>query len=196
MKAAYLETIELIERLHQLFLKTIEIQLRALGMHDINSVQSLILYTIGDAEMTAADLDSRGSYFGWNVLYNVKKMIKSGYLVQESSIHNRRLIHFRLSEKGKTLDGELDKMYARHISMLNEFSLSPEDLQTVSAALKQLERSWTRSDPPQRHMVPGKAALRGAGTGCTRRSSLSTAPRAAIRGPTKCGSFFTPAPTG
>src|SRR6185369_15545972 len=100
MKAEYLETIGLIERLHRHFLEIVKLELDGLGIHDINNVQGLILYNIGDAEMTVGELTLRGCYLGSNVSYNVKKMVENGYLVQERSVHDRRSIHVKLTDKG------------------------------------------------------------------------------------------------
>jgi DNA-binding MarR family transcriptional regulator len=159
MKSNYLETIELIERLHRLFLEIVKLELDGLGVHDINSVQSLFLHNIGDAEMTVGDLTARGCYLGSNASYNVKKMVENDYLVHERSTHDRRLMHVRLTEKGRKLDDEVNNMHARHIGMLNETSLSPEDLQMAGVALKQLERFWTRtSGRAKRHMAYTQAA--------------------------------------
>jgi DNA-binding MarR family transcriptional regulator len=159
MKAEYLETIGLIERLHRHFLEIVKLELDGLGVHDINNVQGLILYNIGDAEMTVGELTLRGCYLGSNVSYNVKKMVENDYLVQERSEHDRRTIHVRLSEKGKKLRDELSKMHERHLVMLKETSLKPEDLQAADVALKRLERFWTRaSDLVQRRMAFTPAA--------------------------------------
>ena len=159
MKAEYLETIGLIERLHRHFLEIVKLELDGLGVHDINNVQGLILYNIGDAEMTVGELTLRGCYLGSNVSYNVKKMVENDYLVQERSAHDRRSIHVRLSEKGKKLRDELSNMHERHLVMLKETSLKPEDLQIAGVALKRLERFWTRaSDLVQRRMAYTPAA--------------------------------------
>ncbi len=159
MKAEYLETIGLIERLHRHFLEIVKLELDGLGIHDINNVQGLILYNIGDAEMTVGELTLRGCYLGSNVSYNVKKMVENDYLVQERSAHDRRSIHVRLSEKGKKLRDELSKMHERHLVMLKETSLKPEDLQAADVALKRLERFWTRaSDLVQRRIAFTPAA--------------------------------------
>ena len=92
MKTAYLETISLIERLHRHFLEIVKLELDGMGIHDINNVQGLMLFNIGDAEMTVGELTWRGCYLGSNVSYNVKKMVENGYLVQERSADDRRLI--------------------------------------------------------------------------------------------------------
>ena len=103
MNNAYLEVISLIERLHRNFLEVVKLELEGLGIHDINNVQGMMLYNIGDAEMTVGELTLRGCYLGSNVSYNVKKMVENGYLVQERSLHDRRSIRVRLTEKGTTL---------------------------------------------------------------------------------------------
>src|SRR5258708_10611106 len=127
MKDAYLNTIALIERLHRQFLEVVRTELDSLGVQDINNVQALILFNIGGAELTVGELTLRGCYLGSNVSYNVKKMVENGYLIQERSAHDRRSIHVRLSEKGKKLRDELSNMHERHLVMLNETSLKPED---------------------------------------------------------------------
>jgi DNA-binding MarR family transcriptional regulator len=151
MKAAYLETIGLIERLHRHFLEIVKLELDGLGIHDINNIQGLILFNIGDAEMTVGELTLRGCYLGSNVSYNVKKMVENDYLVQERSEHDRRSIHVRLSEKGRGLRDKLSTMHERHIGMLAQTQLKEEDLVQAGTALKRLERFWTRaSDLAQR----------------------------------------------
>ena len=97
MNNGYLEVISLVERLHRHFLEVVKLELDGLGIHDINNVQGLMLFNIGDAEMTVGELTLRGCYLGSNVSYNVKKMVENGFLVQPIS---RRLpIPTDLSQK-------------------------------------------------------------------------------------------------
>src|SRR6266704_4941638 len=138
MKAEYLETIGLIERLHRHFLEIVKLELDGLGIHDINNVQGLILYNIGDAEMTVGELTLRGCYLGSNVSYNVKKMVENEYLVQERSAHDRRSIHVRLTEKGRALRDRLSGMHQRHVEMLSQTTITEADLQTVVTTLRRL----------------------------------------------------------
>src|ERR1700732_620593 len=153
MTVGYLEVISLIERLHRQLLEVVKLELDGTGIHDINNVQAMILFNIGDAERTVGELTLRGCYLGSNVSYNVKKMVENDYLVQERSAHDRRSIHVRLSEKGKKLRDEMSNMHERHLVMLKETSLKPEDLQSAGVALKRLERFWTRaSDLVQRRI--------------------------------------------
>ena len=152
----YLEVISLVERLHRHFLEVVKLELDGLGIHDINNVQGLMLFNIGDAEMTVGELTLRGCYLGSNVSYNVKKMVENGYLVQERSVHDRRSIHVKLTDKGRALRDQLSGMHRRHIEMLSQTAIGEDDLQNVIVTLKRLERFWIRaSDLVQR---PGQFA--------------------------------------
>jgi DNA-binding MarR family transcriptional regulator len=156
MTNGYLEVISLVERLHRHFLEVVKLELDGLQVHDINNVQGLMLFNIGDAEMTVGELTLRGCYLGSNVSYNVKKMVENGYLVQERSVHDRRSIHVKLTDKGRALRDQLSDMHRRHIEMLSQTAVTDEDLQAVIVTLKRLERFWIRaSDLVQR---PGQFA--------------------------------------
>ena len=145
MNNEYLEVISLVERLHCHFLEVIKLELEGLGIHDINNVQGMMLFNIGDAEMTVGELTLRGCYLGSNVSYNVKKMVENGYLAQHRSPHDRRSIHVRLTEKGIKLRDRLTEMHQRHAGMLPQGGLNVEDLQAASATLRRLERFWIRT---------------------------------------------------
>ncbi|HAN62609.1 MAG TPA: MarR family transcriptional regulator, partial [Rhizobiales bacterium] len=67
LKGRYLVSLKLVERLHRLLLDVIKDEFERLGRVDVNSVQALLLYNIGDAELTAGELTSRGYYLGSNV---------------------------------------------------------------------------------------------------------------------------------
>jgi DNA-binding MarR family transcriptional regulator len=151
---AYLEAISLIERLHRHFLELVKLELEGLGIHDINNIQGMMLFNIGDAEMTVGELTLRGCYLGSNVSYNVKKMVENNYLVQERSLHDRRSIHVRLTEKGFKLRDGLSAMHRRHSEMLAQAVIGIGDLDAVCVTLRRLERFWIRAGdmvqrPPQ-----------------------------------------------
>ena len=99
MKDVYFETIRLIERLHLQFLEVVKGELDRIGVEDSNNIQALILANIGREEPTAGELTNRGYYLGSNVSYNVKKMVENGYLEQERSVHDRRSVRVKVSEK-------------------------------------------------------------------------------------------------
>src|SRR3974390_1767776 len=145
---AYFKVIPLVERLHRQFLELVKRALEGLGIHDINNVQGMMLFSIGDAEMTVGELMLRGCYLGSNVSYNVKKMVESGYLAQQRSAHDRRSIHVRLTEKGSKLRDSLTAMHQRHGEMLPQAALHPDDLGPVGETLRQLERFWVSTGGP------------------------------------------------
>ena len=142
MSDGYLEVISLIERLHSQVLEVIKLELDRLGMHDINNVQALMLFNIGEAEISVGELISRGYYLGSNVSYNVKKMIENGYLAHERSLHDRRSIRVRLTQNGRILRDRLDEMYRRHLQMVGQTGITDADLQLVAAILREVERFW------------------------------------------------------
>ncbi len=145
MTNGYLEVISLVERLHRHFLEVVKLELDGLGIHDINNVQGVMLFNIGDAEMTVGELTLRGCYLGSNVSYNAKKMVENGYLVQERSVHDRRSIRVRLTDKGRDLRDRLSAMHKRHVEMLGQTAITDADLQGVAVTLGRLERFWMRA---------------------------------------------------
>ena len=156
MTEEYLTVISLIGRLHRQFLEIVKLELDGADIRDINNVQAVMLFNLGDAEMTVGELTLRGCYLGSNVSYNVKKMVENGYLVQERSVHDRRSIHVKLTEKGRALRDQLSGMHRRHVEMLSATAVTDDDLQNVIVTLRRLERFWIRaSDLVQR---PGQFA--------------------------------------
>src|SRR5438132_11003194 len=123
---AYFQVISLIERLHRQFLELVKLEIEGLGIHDINNVQGMMLFSIGDAEMTVGELTLRGCYLGSNVSYNVQKMVENGYLARQRSLHDRRSIHVSLTEKGNKLRDRLITMHERHAAMLSRAALTSD----------------------------------------------------------------------
>ena len=145
MRKPYYESILLIERLHRHFLEVLKSELDRLGIQDINNVQSLILYNIGEDEMTVGELTARGYYLGSNVSYNVKKMVENGYLGQERSPHDRRSVRVRLSEKGLDLRERISQMFERQLGALEKAGFSDEELVRTNETMHRLERFWSTS---------------------------------------------------
>ena len=141
----YIDVISLIERLHRNFLEVIKLELEGLGIRDINNIQSMMLFNIGDAEMSVGELTLRGCYLGSNVSYNVKKLVEAGYLEQERSVHDRRSVHVRLTRRGRVLRDRLQAMHQRQVSMLAGVRVTEDDLKGVITTLRRLERFWVRA---------------------------------------------------
>jgi DNA-binding MarR family transcriptional regulator len=144
MDSAYLDVIALVERLHRQFLEVVKLELDNQGIHDINNVQAMILFNIGDLEMTVGELTLRGCYLGSNVSYNVKKMVENDYLAQERSPHDRRSVRVHLSAKGQELRKKVTAMHQRHIAALSKGPVTREDLVASHQTLRRLDRFWTQ----------------------------------------------------
>lgn len=142
MTTAYYDAINLIERLHRQFLDVLKVELERGGILDINNVQSMILHNIGEEEMTVGELTVRGYYLGSNVSYNVKKMVENGYLEQERSVHDKRSVRIRLSEKGKALNQAISKLYRQHEEKLADAGLTEEKIKTLNTILHEVEDFW------------------------------------------------------
>jgi DNA-binding MarR family transcriptional regulator len=153
MSTNYLEIVSLLGRLHRQFLNLIGLEINRLSVHDINNVQAMMLFKIGDAEMSVGELTLRGYYLGSNVCYSLKKMIENGYLIQQRSGHDRRSTHVRLTNKGYTLRDRLSEILGRQIEMLAHTSITEAHLQDLLTALRGLEPLWIRASKQIEHRV-------------------------------------------
>ena len=142
MTTQYYEAIQLIERLHRHFLDVLKLELDKEAIQDINNVQTMILYNIGDDELTVGELTLRGYYLGSNVSYNVKKMVENGYLEQKRSVHDKRSIRVSLSDKGKELRDTITDMFKRHEKKLEGTQLTTERIKAMNETMKLIERFW------------------------------------------------------
>ncbi|MFQ5773901.1 MAG: MarR family winged helix-turn-helix transcriptional regulator [Kiloniellaceae bacterium] len=153
MKAAYLETISLVERLHRQCLEVVKAELDRRGIRDLNNVQALILFNIGEEEYSVGELTQRGYYLGSNVSYNVKKMVENGYLIQERSPHDRRSFHVRASEKGVEVFRYLSKLFDSHANDLAAAQIGRDGLEEANAMLRRLQQFWSAPQQAGTHLT-------------------------------------------
>lgn len=133
----------MVERVHRQCLEVVKAELERMGLRNLNNVQALILFNIGEAELTIGELTQRGYYLGSNVSYNVKKMVENGYLIQQRSPHDGRAFYVRVSEDGKKVVDALAALFARHASELEEAQLSGEALKDTTRVLSRLQLHWS-----------------------------------------------------
>lgn len=144
LKAPYLEALTLVERLHRRVLDVIKDEFDRRGRSDINSVQALLLFNIGDSELTAGELRSRGYYLGSNVSYNLKKLVEMGYLHHARSRVDRRSVRISLTEKGSEVHKIIEELYQKHVRTIEQVGgIASGELQVLNKALQRLERFWT-----------------------------------------------------
>lgn len=142
--AGYLETLALVERLHRLLLDVIKDEFERLGVLEINAVQALLLFNVGDNEVTAGELKSRGYYQGSNVSYNLKKLVELGYMHHQRCEIDRRSVRVRLTARGREIRDIVAKLFARHAVGLEERGvIGMEGIEDITSALKRVERYWT-----------------------------------------------------
>jgi DNA-binding MarR family transcriptional regulator len=143
LRKVYLESLALIERLHRQLLDVIKDELDRRDEREINSVQALLLFNVGDQELTAGELRTRGHYLGSNVSYNLKKLVESGYIHHERSEIDRRSVLVRLTRKGEAVRDMLREMFERHLGSLEAVgNVSAVDLESMNVSLKRMERFW------------------------------------------------------
>ncbi|MGE3645649.1 MAG: winged helix DNA-binding protein [Beijerinckiaceae bacterium] len=144
VRPAYLEALTLIERLHRRLLDVIKDEFDRRGRSDINAVQALLLYNIGDKELTAGELRTRGYYLGSNVSYNVKKLVEMGYLHHARSRVDRRSVRISLTDIGKEVHDVVAQLYDKHVLTVEQIGgVNAAEFDQINQALSRLERFWT-----------------------------------------------------
>jgi len=144
IKNRYLESLTLIERLHRRLLDVIKDEFERNGEQEVNSVQALLLFNIGDSELTAGELKSRGYYQGSNVSYNLKKLVDQGYVSHERSNADKRSVRISLTERGQVIREQIDTLYNRQLLSLREVAgIDVDEFDRLNKALGRLERFWT-----------------------------------------------------
>ncbi len=143
LKPKYLEAVSRVERLHRRLLDIIKDEFDRMGWDDINSTQALMMFNIGNKELTAGELRSRGYYLGSNVSYNLKKLVDANYIFQERSKADRRSVRIKLSPKGEEVAEVIDELYDRHLTSLESVGgLGDDEFTGLNSALDRLERFW------------------------------------------------------
>jgi DNA-binding MarR family transcriptional regulator len=139
----YLENLALIERLHRLLLDVIKDEFERLGVLEINAVQGLLLFNIGENEVTAGELKTRGYYQGSNVSYNLKKLVDLGYMHHQRCAIDRRAVRVRLTPAGRDIRARVADLLRRHAGLLDGRDVIDGDaLAEVNTTLRLMERFW------------------------------------------------------
>ncbi|SFL08116.1 transcriptional regulator, MarR family [Loktanella salsilacus] len=142
--ATYLDSLLLVERLHRLLLDVIKDEFERMGVLEINPVQALLLFNVGENEVTAGELKSRGYYQGSNVSYNLKKLVDNGYLHHERSEIDRRSVRVRLTQKGREIRQIVSTLFATHAEgLLSRGVVDQQGIEDITGSLRRVERYWT-----------------------------------------------------
>ncbi|MFU8862750.1 MAG: MarR family winged helix-turn-helix transcriptional regulator [Rhodobacterales bacterium] len=140
---SYLDSLALVERLHRLLLDVIKDEFERVGMLEVNAVQALLLFNIGDNEVTAGELKTRGYYQGSNVSYNLKKLVEMGFMHHQRCEIDRRSVRVKLTSRGRDIRDVVAKLFARHAEGLESNGvLGPDGIDEIASALRRVERYW------------------------------------------------------
>lgn len=140
----YLETQMLVERLHRRLLDVINDEFDRRGRSDINAVQALMLYNIGEKELSASELRSRGCYLGSNASYNLKKLVDLGFLDYQRSRSDRRSVRIKLTASGREVRDVVEALYQKHASTVEQAGgIRADEIAVLNKSLQRFERFWT-----------------------------------------------------
>jgi DNA-binding MarR family transcriptional regulator len=104
----------------------------------------LLLYNIGDKELTAGELRTRGYYLGSNVSYNLKKLVEMGFLDHQRSRVDRRSVRIKLTQKGQDVRDIVEALYQKHVRTVEQVGgINADEFTTLNKSLHRLERFWT-----------------------------------------------------
>ena len=143
-RSEYLQALRLIERLHRLLLDVIKDEFDREGGAELNSVQALLLYNIGESELTAGELKTRGYYLGSNVSYNLKKLVDMGYIHYKRSDTDRRSVRVSLTDKGLEACEVVTGLYDRQLGSVQSVGeVNTDDIKGLNKSLMRLERFWS-----------------------------------------------------
>ena len=143
IRGLYLDALQLIERVHRRLLDVIKDEFDRQGRADVNAVQALLLFNIGDEELTAGELRTRGYYMGSNVSYNLKKLVDLNLVNHKRSRIDKRSVRVSLTESGRDIARTVGKLYERHIMSIEKVGgLSGAEFKAMNAAMTRLDRFW------------------------------------------------------
>jgi DNA-binding MarR family transcriptional regulator len=143
IRSHYLKAVMLVERLHRRLLDVIRDEFDRHGRADVNSIQAFLLYNIGEQELSASELHSRGYYLGSNVSYNLKKLTEAGFIDHQRSSFDRRSVRIRLTDKGRGICNIVDALYQRHVRTVEPVGcICFDEMVALNKSLQRLERFW------------------------------------------------------
>jgi DNA-binding MarR family transcriptional regulator len=143
IRSLYMESLQLVERLHRRLLDVIKDEFDRQGRSDINAIQALLLFNIGNAELTAGELRTRGYYLGSNVSYNLKKLVDLGFINHQRSRIDRRSVRVSLTAKGNAVADVVAGLYERHIGSIEQVGgINQDEFKQMNRALQRLDRFW------------------------------------------------------
>lgn len=135
----HLDLVRYVERAHRRYLDLLRTEMVRLGIDDVSPAQVLMMFTIGEGELSVRDLLERGNYLGSNASYNLKRLWEAGYIVRESSSRDRRSAYISLTDKGRSLCETIRTVDRSYQDLLVRNAEEQRDLETTIRTLRRVE---------------------------------------------------------
>ncbi|WP_434055872.1 MAG: winged helix DNA-binding protein [Roseibium sp.] len=148
--ANHFELVRVIERMYRRYLDRLRVDLIRIGADDISPSHAMLLFTIGDDDLSVRDLMDRGHYLGSNASYSLKQLVQSGYVDRTASARDRRSARIRLTEKGRTLCQAIKSADEVNQEQIVRNERDRMALEETFALLRKLEVIWA-TDLQQRN---------------------------------------------
>ena len=104
----------------------------------------LLLFNIGDNEVTAGELKSRGYYQGSNVSYNLKKLVENGFMHHQRCEIDRRSVRVKLTEQGRRIRDIVSKLFSGHAEgLISRGVIDHQGIDDITTSLRRIERYWS-----------------------------------------------------
>ena len=143
LRTLYLESLGLVERLHRRLLDVVKDEFERQGRSDLTAVQAILLFNIGDGELTAGELKSRGYYQGSNVSYNLKKLVDLGFVSHRRSRTDKRTVRVALTREGHKVAAIVSGLYERHIGSVEKVGgIDADEFEQLNRVMQRLDRFW------------------------------------------------------
>lgn len=128
-----------VERLHRRYLDHLRSELMKLGVDDVSPAQVLMMFTIGNDELSVRDLLGRGNYLGSNASYNLKRLFDAAYIERQASSRDRRSARIKLAVKGHDLCATIRSIDQGYQQLIVRDAQELRDLETTVRTLRRIE---------------------------------------------------------
>lgn len=136
----YLDALAAVRHMHQRLFDVLKDELDRSGHNIKNAVQALLLYRLGDQELSFRDVSRRGCYLGTNASYSLRMLAEAGLIHQEPSRLDRRGVRISLTSKGFAVCDSVERLFQKHIRGLRQSNVvSGQELADVNAVLRRLD---------------------------------------------------------
>ena len=127
-----------INKLDKLFLENIEHSLRYNEIYDISPMQALVMTNIGHETMRINDVNDFDYYLGKNVTYNIKDLVKKGYVGRLKNKNDKRSKIVSLTKKGERVLEILESVNVSQQERLQKLKIDVNNLNEILTRLQRI----------------------------------------------------------